>query len=200
MVGCGFKITYKLRWLTTLHLHNYFFSHVFTPRFTLNYKCEQSIANLYIKGARPDLQIVSTAKYSQNICSTSSCLLERPYPDSSRPQLSPNSQNETHLDLRDGIVARKSSIGGLFVCSGLNILKIEKNSTDLLCFIFPFGVVGALFGGLNPPTPRGDGTASRPDTEPKNFYSQIGIHTNPSKCWSLAHQLFPCLSQTHTSP
>jgi len=37
-------------------------------------------------------------------------------------------------------VARKFSIGVLYVCSvGLGILKIDKNSTDLLCFIIQFG-------------------------------------------------------------
>jgi len=46
-------------------------------------------------------------------------------------------------------VARKFSIGGL------DILKIDKNSTDLYCFMFQFGGFGALFGGLRP---RGDGT------------------------------------------
>ena len=49
-------------------------------------------------------------------------------------------------------VARQSSIGGLYVCVGrLDILKFDKNSSDLKCFIFQFGGLGALFGGLSPP-------------------------------------------------
>jgi len=51
----------------------------------------------------------------------------------------------------DRTVARKSSIDGLYVCAGrLDILKIDKNSTDLQRFLFQFGVLGA-FGGLSPP-------------------------------------------------
>jgi len=42
-------------------------------------------------------------------------------------------------------VVRKFSIGGLCVSSGwLDILKIDRFSTDLLCFMFQFG-------GLSPP-------------------------------------------------
>ena len=48
-------------------------------------------------------------------------------------------------------VARTSSIGGLYVCAEvLNILKIDKNRTDLQCFIFNIGELGALFGGAKP--------------------------------------------------
>jgi len=43
---------------------------------------------------------------------------------------------------------------GLYVCAGLlEILKIDKSSTDLQCFSFQFRGLGALFGGLNLPTP-----------------------------------------------
>jgi len=45
-------------------------------------------------------------------------------------------------------VDRKSSIGVLKVCVGvLDILKFDKNSTDLKCFIFQFGGAWSLFGG-----------------------------------------------------
>jgi len=56
-------------------------------------------------------------------------------------------------------VARKFSKGGFCVCAGgYNIPKIDKNSTNLLCFMFQFGGLGALFGGLSQPKPpRGDG-------------------------------------------
>jgi len=38
-----------------------------------------------------------------------------------------------------GTVSRKSSIGGLCICAEvLDILKIDKNCTDLQCFIFQF--------------------------------------------------------------
>ena len=41
---------------------------------------------------------------------------------------------------------------GAYVCvGGLGILKFDKNSTDLKCFIFQFGGLGVLFGGLSPP-------------------------------------------------
>ena len=57
-------------------------------------------------------------------------------------------------------VARKSSIGKLYVCvGGLDILKFDKNSTDLKCFIFQFEGLGGLFGGAKPTKdPLGDGT------------------------------------------
>jgi len=36
-------------------------------------------------------------------------------------------------------VARKSSIGGLYVCAGgLDIIKFDKSFTDVQCFIFEF--------------------------------------------------------------
>ena len=42
---------------------------------------------------------------------------------------------------------------------GLDILKFDKNSTDLKCFIFQFAGLGGLFGGAKPTKdPRGDGT------------------------------------------
>jgi len=44
-------------------------------------------------------------------------------------------------------VARKSSIKGFTFVQRLDILKIDKNSTDLQCFIFQFGVFGAFGGG-----------------------------------------------------
>jgi len=44
----------------------------------------------------------------------------------------------------------------------LDILKIDKNSTDLQCFMFQFGGLAAFFGGPSPPKfPRGDGTGFR---------------------------------------
>jgi len=36
------------------------------------------------------------------------------------------------------------------VQGGFDIQKFDKNSTDLKCFIFQFGVLGVLFGGLTP--------------------------------------------------
>jgi len=49
-------------------------------------------------------------------------------------------------------VTRKSSIRVLYVYVGvLDILKFDKNSTDLRCFIFKIGGLGALFWGLSPP-------------------------------------------------
>ena len=41
---------------------------------------------------------------------------------------------------------------GAYVCvGGLDILKFDKNSTDLKCFIFQFWGLGVLFGGISPP-------------------------------------------------
>ena len=59
-----------------------------------------------------------------------------------------------------GTVARKFSIGELYVCvRGLDILKFDKNSTDLKCFIFQSAGLGGLFGGAKPTKdPCGDGT------------------------------------------
>jgi len=49
-------------------------------------------------------------------------------------------------------VSRKSSIGVLYVCVvGPDIVKFDKNSTDLNCFMFQFEGLGALFGDLSPP-------------------------------------------------
>ena len=36
---------------------------------------------------------------------------------------------------------------------GLDILNIDKNSTDLQSFMLQFGGFGALFGGLSPHKP-----------------------------------------------
>jgi len=48
-------------------------------------------------------------------------------------------------------VARKFSIGGLCVCAGgLDTLKIDKNSTDLQCFVFQFGEVSSFVWGAKP--------------------------------------------------
>jgi len=57
-------------------------------------------------------------------------------------------------------VARKFSVGGLWVCAGgLDTAKINKNSTDLHCFMFQSGGLGTSFGGISPQKPsRGDGT------------------------------------------
>ena len=47
-------------------------------------------------------------------------------------------------------IARKFSMGGVCVCAeGFDILKIDKDSTDL-CFMFQLGGLGALFGGHSP--------------------------------------------------
>jgi len=61
-------------------------------------------------------------------------------------------------------VARKFSIGGLCVSAGwLDALKIDKNSTDLQCFMFQFGGLGSFVWGAKPPkAPRGDGTGGVP--------------------------------------
>jgi len=34
---------------------------------------------------------------------------------------------------------------------GLDILKLDKNSTDLCCFLIQFGGLGVLFGRAKPP-------------------------------------------------
>jgi len=49
---------------------------------------------------------------------------------------------------------------GLWDCArGLDTPKIDKNSSDLWCFMFQFGGFGALLWGDKPPkAPRGDGT------------------------------------------
>jgi len=40
--------------------------------------------------------------------------------------------------------------------------KFDKNSTNLQCFIFPYGGIGAVFGVAKPTkAPRGDGTDYR---------------------------------------
>jgi len=56
-------------------------------------------------------------------------------------------------------VARKISSGGLCVSArGFDTLKIDKNSTDLLCFMFQFGGAWSfVWGGKLPKDPRGDG-------------------------------------------
>jgi len=58
-------------------------------------------------------------------------------------------------------VARKFSIGGLCISArglwacarGLDTQKINKNSTDLYCFMFPFGGLELFLGGLSPQKP-----------------------------------------------
>jgi len=58
-------------------------------------------------------------------------------------------------------VARKSSIGGLYVCAGglyVHVwggltFKFDKNSTNLQCFIFQFGRAWSFVWGLSPPKP-----------------------------------------------
>ena len=57
-------------------------------------------------------------------------------------------------------IARKFPSRGICISAGGPChSKIDKNSTDLQCFMFYFGGLGAFFGGLSPPTPpRGDGT------------------------------------------
>ena len=76
-------------------------------------------------------------------------------------------------------VARKFSIWGfaflrgtLCLCEGAWHSKIWQNSTDLQCFVFQFGGLGVLFGGISPPKhPRNDGTASLVVCESKNVLS-----------------------------
>ena len=54
--------------------------------------------------------------------------------------------------------------GSLRLCGGFDTLKIDKNSTDLKCFMFQFGGLGALFGELSPQKPLpGDGTEQTVD-------------------------------------
>jgi len=56
-------------------------------------------------------------------------------------------------------LARIFSIGELYVCSrGLKILKLEKNSTDLQCFIIQLGDLEFCLGAKPPKVARGDGT------------------------------------------
>ena len=51
-------------------------------------------------------------------------------------------------------VDRKFSIWGLCVCAGgLDIVKIDKNSTDYSVSCFNSGGLGALFGGISPQKP-----------------------------------------------
>jgi len=51
-------------------------------------------------------------------------------------------------------VARKSSIGGLYVCAGaLDILKIDKTPLIYSVSYFNLGRLGAPFGVISPPTP-----------------------------------------------
>jgi len=50
-------------------------------------------------------------------------------------------------------VARKSSIGGLYVRAGGLTFKCDKTSTNLCVSYFNLGVLGALFGGISPPKP-----------------------------------------------
>ena len=60
-------------------------------------------------------------------------------------------------------VARKFSIGGLYVCSGeLDILKFDKNSTHLQRFIFQFGGAWSFVWWAKPSKAfRGDGTEAK---------------------------------------
>ena len=68
--------------------------------------------------------------------------------------------------------SRKSSIEGPYVCAaGLDILKIDKKSTNLY-FIFQFGGLGALFGGITTPKPP---IATRLGPEPLNDEGTVEI-------------------------
>jgi len=63
--------------------------------------------------------------------------------------------------------------------------KFDKNSTNLWCFLFQFGGLGALFGGPNPPNlSRGDGTASN-HVKQKSWLkvSVEGLPYNTCKCF-----------------
>jgi len=52
-------------------------------------------------------------------------------------------------------VMRKSTIVGLYVCARrLDIIKFDKNSTDLYCFIFQFERAWSfVWRGISPPKP-----------------------------------------------
>jgi len=50
------------------------------------------------------------------------------------------------------MVDETANIAAICCPLGLDILKIDKNSTDLY-FIFQFGGLGALFGGITVPKP-----------------------------------------------
>jgi len=57
--------------------------------------------------------------------------------------------------------SQKVSNTGFYVCSGgLYILKFDKNSTDLLCFIISLkGACSFVWGAKSPKSPHGDETA-----------------------------------------
>jgi len=62
--------------------------------------------------------------------------------------------DKRRISSRFKTVARTFSIGGaLRLCGGFDILKIDKTSTDLKCFMFQFGGLGALFGELSSSKP-----------------------------------------------
>jgi len=44
--------------------------------------------------------------------------------------------------------------GALRSCGGLDIIKVDKSSTDVLWFMFKFGGLGTLFGGDKPTNPQ----------------------------------------------
>ena len=68
--------------------------------------------------------------------------------------------------------SRKSSIEVLHVCAaGLDILKIDKKSTDLY-FIFQIGGLETLFGGITAPKPP---MATRLGPEPLNAEGTVEI-------------------------
>ena len=71
-------------------------------------------------------------------------------------------QRSFRLFFQCRILTRRYEIRAVYDCAGgLDILKFDKNSPYLWCFIFQFGGRGALFWGLSPPkSSRRNGTAS----------------------------------------
>jgi len=51
------------------------------------------------------------------------------------------------MNITNRTVAGSSYTRNLCVCARLDILKFDKKSTDLQCFIVKFGGLGKLFGG-----------------------------------------------------
>jgi len=75
-----------------------------------------------------------------------------------------------HTNCTIRTVARKWSIGGLYVCvGGFTFVqwgltfKFDKSSINVQCFVSQYGDLGALFGGTKPTkAPHDDGTVQYP--------------------------------------
>ena len=65
---------------------------------------------------------------------------------------------------------------------GIDILEIDKNSTDLKCFMFQFGGLRALFGGLSPPKPP---VPTRLRMTTGTFKLKTTLHRSRCACLSL---------------